>query len=94
MLCLRGYRAAYIGQWDEPGPSDQTDFYQWHRLDLNGGLELTYKADRDLAQGTVGRPRGMVGPPSFVADRAQLWWVALLCLIESSQLDSHVEYPF
>jgi hypothetical protein len=55
MFCLRGYRDAYIGRWDEPGPSDQTDFDQWRGLDLNGGLELTYEADHNPAQGTVGQ---------------------------------------
>jgi hypothetical protein len=33
-LCLRGYRASYIGRWDEPEPSDQIDFDLRWILDL------------------------------------------------------------
>jgi hypothetical protein len=46
-LCLKGYRAAHIGRWDEPEPSDQTDFDLRQRLDLNGGGRQAFEAGHD-----------------------------------------------
>jgi hypothetical protein len=40
MPLSQGYRAAYIGRWDEPEPSDQTDSDLRRRLDLNGSGRL------------------------------------------------------
>jgi hypothetical protein len=49
MPLAQGYKAAYIGQWDEPEPLDQTNLNLRQRLDLNGGGEPTFEVGHEWA---------------------------------------------
>jgi hypothetical protein len=51
-----GSASAYIAQWDEPHPLDQTDLKQWRRLDLKGGGRPWDEACCQVGPEQVGRP--------------------------------------